>query len=113
MGGLSTPSSATTYRVAERVGTRLTGHSALLFRLIIRPLIAQPLRTALTFFIVALGVSVVIAIDLAGQAAAGSFHSSVESLSGKADLTITGTGGVNETLLAKLATLPYPLRFSP
>ena len=110
---MSTPSSATTHGVVETRATRLTGHFALLFRLIIRPLITQPLRTALTLFIVALGVSVVIAIDLAGQAAAGSFHSSVESLSGKADLTITGTGGVNETLLGKLATVPYPTRFSP
>ena len=55
-------------------------------RLILRPLKREPMRTALTMFAVALGVAVVVAIDLAGQAAAGSFHSSVESLTGKTDL---------------------------
>jgi putative ABC transport system permease protein len=97
----------------EQPGTSPSGQFLLLYRLILRPLVAQPLRAALTLLIVALGVSVVVAIDLAGQAAAGSFHSSIESLSGKADLTITGVGGVREQLLGKLAALPYPLRFSP
>ena len=65
--------------------------SLLLFqRLILRPLWREPVRTALTILAIALGVGVVVAIDLAGQAAAGSFHSSLESLTGKADLVITG-----------------------
>ena len=102
-----------TVSAAEQQSRPLTGQFALLFRLIIRPMIAQPLRTTLTVLIVALGVSVVIAIDLAGQAAAGSFHSSIESLSGTADLAITGTGGLDESLLGKLAALPYPLHLSP
>ena len=54
----------------------------LFVRLIARPLRHEPLRTALTVLAVALGVGVVVAIDLAGQAAAGSFHSSLESLTG-------------------------------
>ncbi len=82
-------------------------------RLILRPLKREPVRTALTVLAVALGVGVVIAIDLAGQAAAGSFHSSLESLTGKGDLLITGTGSLDEQLLGKLAQLPYDLDFSP
>jgi putative ABC transport system permease protein len=82
-------------------------------RLILLPLLREPVRTALTVFAVALGVGVVIAIDLASQAATGSFHSSLESLAGRGGLTITATGGVDEMLLGKLVRLPYPLEFSP
>ncbi len=86
---------------------------ALFLRLIIRPLTREPVRTALIVFAVALGVGVVIAINLAGQAAAGSFRSSLESLAGKSDLEITGTGGINERLLGSLVQLPYAFDFSP
>jgi putative ABC transport system permease protein len=82
-------------------------------RLILRPLAKEPVRTALTVFAVALGVAVVIAIDLAGQAAAGSFHSSLDSLIGKSDLLITATGGLDEKLLGKLSALPYAFDFAP
>ena len=82
-------------------------------RLILRPLRSEPVRTLLTIFAVALGVAVVIAIDLAGRAAAGSFHSSVETLTGSNDLLITGTGGVPDQVLSKLAQLPYDFDFSP
>jgi putative ABC transport system permease protein len=82
-------------------------------RLILRPLRQEPIRTALTVFAVALGVAVVIAIDLAGDAAAGSFHSSIESLAGKTDLLLSSTGGLDENLLGHLSELPYPLDFAP
>ena len=87
---------------------------AILFaRLFVRPLFREPVRTALTILAVALGVSVVIAIDLAGQAATGSFHSSLESLTGKGDLLISGTAGIDERLLGKLVRLPFDLEYSP
>lgn len=85
----------------------------LFFRLILRPLRNEPVRTLLTVLAVALGVAVVVAIDLAGQAAAGSFHSSVQSLTGSNDLLITGTGGVPDSILGKLIQLPYDFDFSP
>jgi putative ABC transport system permease protein len=81
--------------------------------LILRPLRSEPVRTALTILAVALGVAVVVAIDLAGQAAAGSFHASVQSLTGSNDLLITGTGGVPDAVLGKLVQLPYNFDFSP
>jgi putative ABC transport system permease protein len=62
---------------------------------------------------VALGVAVVIAIDLAGDAATGSFQSSVTSLVGKVDYEVTANGGVDETVIAKLTALPVNAEFHP
>ena len=85
----------------------------LFYRLIVRPLAREPLRTLLTFVAVALGVAVVLAISLAGNAAAGSFHSSMESLAGDSNLEVVAAGGVPEEIVGTLATLPYPLRVRP
>ena len=85
----------------------------LFYRLMVRPLLHEPVRAALTVFAVALGVAVVLAIDLAGNAATGSFRSSMETLAGDNDLEITASGGIPESVMGTLATLPYPLRFSP
>ncbi len=85
-----------------------------LFRtLILRPLRRDLLRTSLTILAVALGVGVVIAIDLAGDAATGSFRSSLETLVGKTDLAIAANGGVDEQWVGKLAALPVNARFAP
>src|SRR2546422_108392 len=96
---------------------RLSGaemHLFLLFyRLMVRPLLREPARTLLTISAVALGVAVVLAIDLAGAAATGSFRSSMETLVGDSDLEVTAPGGVPEGLVGTLATLPYPMRVSP
>jgi putative ABC transport system permease protein len=85
----------------------------LFYRLIARPLFAEPLRTGLTVLAVALGIAVVLAIDLAGTAAAGSFRSSLETLMGDSDLEVTSTGGLPDALVGTLATLPYPIRVRP
>ncbi len=88
--------------------------AVLLFaRLIVRPMAREPIRTALTLFAIALGVGVVIAINLAGQAAAGSFHSSLESLTGTSDLSINAIGGLDEQQLGRLSQLPYAFHFAP
>src|SRR5579863_3044396 len=85
-----------------------------LFRqLILRPLRRDLTRTALTLLSIALGVAVVIAIELSGEAATGSFESSLTTLVGKVDYEITANGGVDETYMAKLAVLPVNARFSP
>jgi putative ABC transport system permease protein len=83
------------------------------YRLMVRPLFREPVRLALTVLAVALGVAVVLAIDLAGNAAAGSFHSSMETLAGDNDLEIVASGGVPENIFETLTTQPYPLRISP
>ena len=83
------------------------------YRLMVRPLYREPVRLALTVFAVALGVAVVLAIDLAGNAAAGSFHSSMETLAGDNDLEIVAAGGVPESVFGMLSRQPYSLRLSP
>ena len=84
----------------------------LLGRLIVRALLLEPWRSLLTVACVSVGVAVIIAIDLAGEAAAGSFRSSMESLQGDASLEISQLGGIPETALGDLARLEAPLRFS-
>ncbi len=83
------------------------------YRLIVRPLHREPARTLLTVLAVALGVAVVLAIELAGDAAAGSFRSSIETLTGSANLEVTAVGGVPDNVVATLATLPYPIKGEP
>ena len=85
----------------------------LFYRLMMRPLFREPVRLGLMVLAVGLGVAVVLAIELAGNAAAGSFHSSMESLAGDNDLEVVASGGVPEALVATLATQPYALRVSP
>jgi putative ABC transport system permease protein len=85
----------------------------LFYRLLMRPLFREPVRTALTVFAIALGVAVVLAIDLAGAAATGSFRSSMETLAGDNDLEVVAAGGVPESAVGTLAQLPFALRISP
>lgn len=85
----------------------------LFYRLMVRPLAHEPIRLGLMVLAVALGVAVVLAIELAGNAAAGSFHSSMESLAGDNDLEVVASGGVPESVVATLAAQPSALRLSP
>ncbi|HUB82222.1 MAG TPA: FtsX-like permease family protein [Bryobacteraceae bacterium] len=85
----------------------------LLGRLILRPLARDLARTLLTVLAVALGVAVVVAIDLAGDAATGSFHSSMETLSGKTDMEILANGGIDEKWVGVLDSLPVNAAFAP
>lgn len=85
----------------------------LFYRLMVRPLFREPVRSSLTILAIALGVAVVLAIDLAGVAATGSFRSSMETLAGDNDLEVVASGGVPESVVGTLATLPYSFRVSP
>ena len=84
-----------------------------LYRLIVRPMTLEPVRPALTVAAVALGVSVIVAVDLASEASMGSFRSSLESLQGTASYEIVQVGGIPEAVYGDLARLPVPLTFSP
>ena len=84
-----------------------------LYRLIVRPMGTEPVRTTLTVAAVALGVAVIVAVDLASEAAMGSFRSSLESLRGSARYEITQVGGIPEAAYGELARLAEPLAFSP
>jgi len=85
----------------------------LFYQLMIRPLLREPVRMALTILAVALGVSVVMAMELAGNAAVGSFHSSMETLAGGYTLEIVATGGISEDVLGLLERQPWPITISP
>src|SRR5271169_3070031 len=85
----------------------------LFYRLMLRPLLQEPVRAMLTVLAVTLGVAVVLAIDLAGAAATGSFRSSMETLAGDNDLEIVAAGGVPESVVGTLEQLPFALRISP
>src|SRR5271154_2483590 len=89
------------------------GRLFLFYRLMLRPLLQEPGRALLTILAVTLGVAVVLAIDLAGAAATGSFRASMETLAGDNDLEVVATGGVPEAVVGTLAQLPFSLRISP
>lgn len=91
----------------------MTARVKLLWRLMVKPLAGEPVRTSLTVFAVALGVAVVLAMDLAGDAASGSFHSSLETLSGEQNFELTAIGGVPEAMVGKLISQPYDWRITP
>jgi putative ABC transport system permease protein len=85
----------------------------LFWRLMVKPLADEPVRTVLTVFAVALGIAVVLAMDLAGDAATGSFHSSLETLSGDQNFEITATGGLPDEIVGELVSRPYNWRITP
>jgi putative ABC transport system permease protein len=85
----------------------------LFYRLMVRPLLREPVRMGLTILAVAIGVALVLAIELAGNAAAGSFHSSMETLAGDYTQEIVAAGGVPDRVVGLLAIEPVPLRVSP
>ena len=87
--------------------------AVVLYRLIVRPLATDPVRALLTVAAVALGVAVIVAVDLASEASMGSFRSSLESLQGSASYEITQVGGIPEAAYGALARLPEPLELSP
>lgn len=82
-------------------------------RLIVRPMLRERGRPLLILLAVALGVAVVLAIELAGQAAAGSFHTSLQTLAGKNNLEVTAAGGVPQQIVGQLDRLPYPIEITP
>ena len=85
----------------------------LFYRLMLRPMWREPVRMALTILAVALGVAVVLAIELGGDAAAGSFHSSMETLAGGYTLEVVAVGGVPEEVVGTLERSALPLTVSP
>ena len=87
--------------------------AVLLFRLIVRSMVRDRARALLTVTAVALGVAVIVAVDLAGDASMGSFRSSLEALQGTASHEITQVGGIPDAVHGDLVRLEEPLVFSP
>ena len=73
---------------------------------VIRRLRQEFLRTALTLGGIALGVAVVLAIQLANRSALGGFRAAMDAVAGRTSLEVVGAGvGVDESRLADLAWL--------
>jgi putative ABC transport system permease protein len=81
---------------------------AVLRALVLRPLVREKLRTALTVLGIAVGVAVVVAIDLSNQSALRAFGESVDAVAGRANYQIASDAALDERLLLRLQ--PFWLR---
>ena len=89
--------------------TKLYDHA-----LILRPLLKDGFRTAVTVLGVAIGVAVFLAIRLANVATLASFEEKIDAFLGRADLMIHADGlGVDETVLARLTAFRDQVRAYP
>ncbi len=87
---------------------------SLFHQFILRALLREKLRTALTILGISLGVGVVVAIRLANSNALGSFRAATEAVAGETTLEITGTAGrFDELRLRELSWLRDYGRLSP
>ncbi len=79
----------------------------LLFKsFIVRRLAREPIRTGLSVLGIALGVAVVLAIQIANRSALEGFRAALDTMAGKTSLEITGAGvGIDERRLASLGWL--------
>jgi putative ABC transport system permease protein len=83
--------------------------------LVLRPLIREPLRSVLTILGIAVGVAVVVAIELSNQSALRAFRESVDAVAGRANYQIVAEGvGLDENVLVRLQPLwREGVRFAP
>ncbi|MFN2442697.1 MAG: ABC transporter permease [Thermoanaerobaculia bacterium] len=83
--------------------------------LVLRPLVREPLRTVLTVAGIAVGVSVIVAIQLANRSAIRSFSDSIDAVSGRANYQIVPAAGeLDEQVLRELRFLwDQSGRFAP
>jgi putative ABC transport system permease protein len=77
----------------------------LFIQFILRPLIADKIRTATTVLGVALGIAVVVAIQLTNDSSVRGFETALETVAGKTAVEIVATGGIDEDLLPSLGWL--------
>lgn len=85
-----------------------------LIRLIsIRHLAHSPLRSALTVGGVAVGVATLVAVAVINRSVLTAFRSTVETVAGRADLTVAGSeSGFDESVLEKVKAVPGVLHAS-
>src|SRR3954462_7379032 len=79
-----------------------------LLRLIsFRHFLRSPLRSALTVLGIAVGVATMVGIKAINQSVMDAFRSTIDTIAGKADLTIAGTQvGFDDSLLEKVKAGP-------
>src|SRR2546423_7780048 len=82
--------------------------------LVLRPIVRETLRTALTILGIAVGVAVGVAIALSNQSALRAFRESVDAVAGRANYQIVSDAALDEKLLLTLQPLwARGVRFAP
>jgi putative ABC transport system permease protein len=82
--------------------------------LVLRPIVREVMRTALTILGIAVGVAVVVAIALSNQSALRAFQESVDAVAGRANYQIVSDVALNEDMLLALQPLwARGVRFAP
>ena len=77
----------------------------LFHQFIVRRMARERGRTLTTIAGIALGIGVVIAIQLTNSSSVRGFETALDTVSGRASIEILGTGGIDETLLPSLGWL--------
>ena len=72
---------------------------------ILRRMLQERARTATTILGIALGIAVVIAIQLTNASSVRGFETALNTVAGRTSLEIIGTAGVDENLIAELGWL--------
>ncbi len=81
----------------------MTGLGALFRALVLRPLVREPLRASLTILGIAVGVAVLVAIQLSNESAIAGFESSVDAVAGRANYQVVSEAALlDEGVLASL-----------
>jgi putative ABC transport system permease protein len=84
----------------------LTGLRSVVRALVFRALLREPLRASLTVFGIAVGVAVLVAIQLSNESAMAGFEDSVDAVAGRANYQIVSEAALlDETLLASLSSI--------
>jgi len=101
--------------MSRHSSTPLLGFMALFRALILRPLLREKTRSGLTILGIAVGVSVLVAIQLSNDSALRAFGESVDAISGRANyVVLSDSGTVEERDLIKLQELwSLGARFAP
>src|SRR5437763_876148 len=87
---------------------------ALVKALVLRPIVREKTRTALTLLGIAVGVAVVVAIALSNQSALRAFRESVDAVAGRANWQIATDTDLDENVLLALQPLwARGVRFAP
>src|SRR4029078_7084151 len=82
--------------------------------LVLRPLVREKTRSALTLLGIAVGVAVVVAIALSNQSALRAFRESVDAVAGRANWQIAAHAMLDEDVLLQLPPLwARGVRFAP
>src|SRR5205085_11971991 len=93
---------------------RTGGDDVILRALVLRPILRERLRTALTILGIAVGVAVVVAIALSNQSALRAFRESVDAVAGRANYQIVSDTGLDEDVLLALQPVwQRGVRFAP